>query len=202
MNTHHILLPENIRTKITERNKIRKENSKDSQLPELNKNINKLIQTNKTQLWKNKLEQSWDHKQNTHTLWNTISNMANKKPKQQLNRTITFNNKTSITPKEIATNFNKQFTNSTVYSTNKENRKINKTTQKLKPENNLEITENEVRKAIQTSKNNKSVGPDNINIQHLKHLGPIAIKFLTKLYNLSLLHNPPYSIMKYPLSGN
>ena len=38
-------------------------------------------------------------------------------------------------------------------------------------------------------KNNNSTGPDDINIRHLKHLGPRALDILTKLFNMSLNSN-------------
>ena len=46
--------------------------------------INKEITAYKTNLWKEKLDKNWDHKQNTHILWNTISSLENKNPKVAL----------------------------------------------------------------------------------------------------------------------
>src|SRR6188508_230739 len=43
--------------------------------------------------------------------------------------------------------------------------------------------------AIKNTKNKNSVGPDNLNIRHLKHLGPIAIQYLTDILNLALNTN-------------
>ena len=44
----------------------------------------------------------------------------------------------------------------------------------------------QVHDAIAKSPNNNSTGPDKINIHHLKHLGPLAIQYLTDILNLSL----------------
>ena len=128
------------------------------------------------------------HKSKTHILWKTINNLQNKKPAQDKNRTITFKNNIYIQPKEIATQFNKQFTNTNNYSTNKNNRKTNRKIDKL-TKTPINITETQVKHAIQESKINKSTGPDNINIQHLKHLGNTAITYLTKMYNIALNNN-------------
>src|SRR2546426_7505752 len=51
----------------------------------------------------------------------------------------------------------------------------------------------QVQEAIKSSKTNRSTGPDNINIQHLKHRGPLALDYLTKTYNLAIHNNtiPP-----------
>src|SRR5207253_4306715 len=90
---HHLLLPNNIRDKINARNNMRKSNPKDPNIAILNKEINILISTHKTNIWKDKLNENWDHKTNSHKLWNLMSNLNNKKPSQQENRTISFNNK-------------------------------------------------------------------------------------------------------------
>ena len=107
-------------------------------------------------------------------LWKTINNLANKKTVAQPNRTITFNNTAYTTPKQIAKAFNKQFVNVTKHTTKPNNRKIDKKTKSLK-QYYIQITIEQVKEAIRTSKNNNSTGPDNINIKHLKHLGPVAI---------------------------
>ena len=61
---------------------------------------------------------------------------------------------------------------------------IDKKTKSLK-QDYIQITIEQVKEAIRTSKNNNSTGPDNINIKHLKHLGPVAIAYLTQLYNIA-----------------
>ena len=43
--------------------------------------------------------------------------------------------------------------------------------------------------AIQHSKNNNSVGPDNLSIRHLKHIGPLGLTFLTSMYTTALNKN-------------
>ena len=44
----------------------------------------------------------------------------------------------------------------------------------------------QTKEAIKRSKASKALGPDQISNVHLKHLGPIGIEYLTKIYNLSL----------------
>ena len=189
MNSHHLLLPDNIRTKISERNKLRKQDSKNPNLPELNKEINKLIQTHRSNLWKEKLNENWNHKTNSKKFWQILNNLSNKKPTQQTNRTITFKNSEKTTAKEISESFNHQFTNITKHETKKYYRKIDKKTNNLAKNQNYRITTIQVKEAIKSSKTNNSTGPDNINIQHLKHLGTLAIEYLTKIYNLAIKTN-------------
>ena len=142
-NNNSKLLPEHVRQKITDRNTIRQANPRDKNLTALNQERDKLFETHKSNLWKEKLNENWDHKQNTHILWNTVQNLSNEKPKQDPNHTISFGNKNSITPRQIATAFNKQFTNRTKYTTKKENRKTDRSTKKLKS-THIDITTEQV----------------------------------------------------------
>ena len=182
------LLPENIRQQIKERNQIRASCRTDPQLQDLNRQIDKSIQDHRIAIWKEHLDDNWDHRQNSHKLWKTISGLSNKKPADRPNQVMYFNGKTASNSKEKAKNFNKQFINSTLHKTYRTNRTIDREISKLSgPE--ILITEEMTAKAIKSSNNNNSTGPDNINIQHLKHLGPIALKYLTKMFNLAVNNN-------------
>src|SRR6476469_7449501 len=76
----------------------------------------------------NKLEQNWDHKQNTHTYWNTLNRLNHTKSPEQTNNNIYFNNKPARTPLQKTTAFNKQFVNTVKYATKRTNRKVDKQT--------------------------------------------------------------------------
>ena len=182
-------LPAEILDKINERNNLRKTDSKHPNLQHLNNQINKLIQTHKTNYWKTKLSQQWDHKTNSKTLWNTINSLAGKRTQPQSNRTITFHNKIKTTATEIATSFNKQFTRASPHQTNSNNRKTDRSITQLPKGQHTPITNTQVITAIKNSKPSKSSGPDDINTLHLKHLGPNAINFLTTIYNLAIETN-------------
>ena len=52
-------------------------------------------------------------KKDTRKLWQTISKLSNKNTHEQVNRSITFNNKEKVTSKEKPEAFNKHFTNTT-----------------------------------------------------------------------------------------
>lgn len=64
------LLPEEIRQLITNRNQIRADNPLDDRLEEINKDISDRIKRHKTELWKDFLDEQWDHRQNTHFMEN------------------------------------------------------------------------------------------------------------------------------------
>jgi hypothetical protein len=182
-------LPTEIRELIKNRDKLQKQDRTDPQLQDLNKTISNKIIEFKQNLWKSKLNENWDHKTNSHILWKTLGNMSDKKTKIYPNRTITFNGNIKLTNKSIASSFIQQFTNITNYRSSKSNRKTDRTTKKLESTEEITITSNQTAHAIKNSKNNNSTGPDNINIKHLKHLGPIAIDYLTCIFNLSVNEN-------------
>ena len=84
--------------------------------------------------------------------------------------------------------FNKQYTNTVQHKTSHTNRKTDRATKQLHC-TPLNITTADTQNAIKKQRNNNSTGPDNINIRHLKHLGPIATTLLTHIYNTALNTN-------------
>ena len=100
----------------------------------------------------------------THTLWKTIHGLSNRAAPTPQNCTITFNKKIATSPKNIVNCFNKQFTNTVKHSTHKTNRSIDRAVHKL-PKHTITLTTTQVQEAIQHSKNNNSVGPDNLSIR-------------------------------------
>ena len=84
--------------------------------------------------------------------------------------------------------FYEQFTNTVKHSTHKTNRSIDRAVHKL-PKHTITLTTTQVQEAIQHSKNNNSVGPDNLSIRHLKHIGPLGLTFLTSMYTTALNKN-------------
>ena len=171
MNSNCRLLPEGIIGKITQRNNIRRANTRDPALKLLNEEITSDIQKYKQNIWKEHLDAHWDHRHNTHTLCKTIHGLSNRTPPHTLNTSITFNNIIATTPKHIANCFTKQFTNTVKHATH---RSINRAT------HNITLTTSQVQEAIKQSKNNNSQGPDKLNIRHLKHIGPLGLAFLSQ----------------------
>ena len=87
------LLLAHIVCKITQRNIMWRVNTCDPALKLLNEEIHK------HNLWKEHLDAHWDHTHNTHYGRPYISNRA---PPSHSNNSITFNNKITIPPKNIA----------------------------------------------------------------------------------------------------
>ena len=57
------------------------------------------------------------------------------------------------------------------------------------PKHTITLTTTQVQEAIQHSKNNNSVGPGNLSIRHLKHIGPLGLTFLKSMYTTALNKN-------------
>ena len=182
------LLPEEIRLKIRDRDEIHKNDPLDDRLRDLNRQIDQDIHKYREDLWRQHLDGDWDHRRNTYKLWTTIQRLNNKQATTHPNITIDFNGRTAITNRDKANHFTKQFTNITPHKTQQNTRHIIKQIHQL-PHQPILITSNQTSIAIKQSRTNKSTGPDNVNIQHLKHLGPRAIKYLTAIYNLAINSN-------------
>ena len=168
---------------------IRRANPCDPALKPLNHEITSDISLHKQNLWKEHLNANWDHRHNTHTLLKTIHGLSNRAAPTPQNCTITFNKKIATSPKNIVNCFNKQFKNTVKHNTHKTNRSIiDRAVHKL-PKHTITLTTTQVQEAIQHSKNNNSVGPDNLSIRHLKHIGSLGITFLTSMYTTALNKN-------------
>src|SRR6478609_7968593 len=77
--TRNSILPAPIRHFIKTKHNLSRTKPTDPNLEQLNDDITKRISDHKINLWKDKLEQNWDHKLNTHTCWNTLNRLNNKK---------------------------------------------------------------------------------------------------------------------------
>ena len=78
MHSNCRLLPDHIVCKITQRNNMRRANSCDPALKLLNEGITSDI--HKHNLWKGHLDAHWDHRHNTHIIWETIHGLSNRAP--------------------------------------------------------------------------------------------------------------------------
>ena len=122
-----------MRHNIEHRNNIRAQNASDPTISEKNSEITSLIQTHKSDIWREHRDTHCDHKHYTHTLWKTIHGLANKTQPQS--KSITFKEKTATSHTQIANAFNKQFTFTVEYKTHQTNRHIDRKTLKLQTTN-------------------------------------------------------------------
>lgn len=169
------------------RDTLRTTNPNDPRISEMNKEISKLVYLHKKTKWLEHLSEATFNK-GPKNLWKTTKGLLNKQTAPK-NNAIHFD-KPYTDAKKCAQMYNKQFT---VHPGKraKEGRRTKRmfnnysSLNKNNPEF-PELTSNDLCVAIKSIKPSKAMGPDEISPVMIKHLGPHAIHFLTKLLNLSL----------------
>ncbi len=177
-------IPEDASRLMKQRDETRKNNPTSPELHQLNTAIENKISNHIKKKWHETVEKVNAHS-NLTALWSTIRRLS-KGPQPESNRPIRFKGKPVTNTKNIATNFNLQFSSVTQKSSNKRTRVISNKIKSLPLSQHAFVCPEQVQKAISKSRPSKAFGPDNITMIHLKHLGPHGIQFLTQLFNLSV----------------
>ena len=131
--------------------------------------------------------ETMDQKTDVTKLWRIIKGIDGRPKREAENEAITFNGISFSSSKQLATKFNQQFNTSKLgrHTSSRETRVVTRVS-KRKPLETVRIfTTDLVMKAIKSCRNSKAFGPDKLSIFHLKHLGPMAIEYITTLFNLS-----------------
>ena len=170
---------------IKQRDETRRNNPHSKDIPTLNARIDFLISKQRMEKWKEHVA-TFDRKTNVTKLWKTIGAITGKKQSAPPNQGIKFNEKQIKDASSMSNAFNIQYARPMNHKTEKDNRKISRNIKKQPLNDAPVITSKQVKTAIQNAKNSKAFGPDNISTTHMKHLGPNAINYLTKIFNLSL----------------
>ena len=128
-----------------------------------------------------------DRRSNPQRFWNLLKRLSGKRAKQNPNQPIAFAQKTFTSRSDIADAFCKQYLNAPAYKASKESRETFRETKRNDLDRNFTpFTEEMTRETIKAAKNSTAVGPNSINVLHLKHLGRNGIRYLTRLFNLSV----------------
>jgi hypothetical protein len=176
-------LPTETARLIDERDALRTNDPVNNRIPELNREINNNIKDYRLNKWNDHLSTC---DPGSKKLWNTIKSLSDQ-PIQPDNQSISFNNKSTIDAKEMATKFNQQYTPTIdkkpeqAYRNLLRNMKKNPTS-----DPKIVFSPAQVQEAINKSKSSKAIGPDDISPIMLKNLGPHGIRFLTSIYNKSI----------------
>ena len=180
-------LPDAARPLIRERDALRQTDPHDPNIPLLNNQITATIANNARKTWIEKVESCSPH-QSPSAFWSLLRSLSGKKTRPPPNQPISFGNRTLTRHSDIAKSFCRQFTAAPNRARTRASRRLRRHTRSRHPLNInwSPITTAATSKAIRDSGNSTAMGPDGLNILHLKHLGPIAISYLTSLYNLSL----------------
>ena len=114
--------------------------------------------------------------QNSRKYWKIFNNLSGKRPHQDPNQPISFNNQVYTKPQSIATHFCNQFTRPMPHRPSPQTRQILKQIHRQHPLDHSSdaFTTAQVEHAIKSSSNTTASSPDGLTILHLRHLGPTA----------------------------
>jgi hypothetical protein len=167
--------------KIKSRDELRKNNPESPDLAVLNRDILSEISGHRNHKWRDKVENI----KCSSKLLKLVKNL-NGKNEASPNETIKFKGKILSSPGDISSAFNEQYSSVVKHKSSKFSRVISKQIKKNKFDDATTFTTEQTKEAIKSAKPSKAAGPDNITNLHLKHLGPNGIKYLTRIFNLSM----------------
>ena len=172
---------------MTRRDDLRKRDRTLPELPRLDKDIQKCICEHKRQKWRDFVE-NMDHKTGITKMWRIIKGIDGRGKRTTENEVISFNGISFSSSKQLAAKFNKQFNTSKqgIHSTSRETRLVTRGTKRKPMDMADTFTADIVTRAIKSCRNSKAFGPNKLSIFHLKNHGPIAIEYITALFNLSV----------------
>ena len=132
--------------------------------------------------------QKADRRTNPSAYWRLLKGLSGKRASTSPNQPIHFNGKPFTKTSSISNQFCRQYTNAKQYKQDKESRQVYKN---LKVTNPLDrsftpFSSSDTVDAIKATKHSTAVGPNGLTALHLKHLGPLGIRYLTHLFNLSV----------------
>ena len=190
-------LPDAARPLIREREALRRDRPRDPSIARLDHEINAIIATTARKTWIDKVESCSPH-ESPGAFWSLLRSLSGSKARPPPNQPVSFGDRTLTRHSDIAKAFCKQFTAAPPRPRNKDPRRLKRRIRARHPLNTnwSPISAAATSQAIRDSGNSTAMGPDGLNILHLKHLGPTGITYLTSLYNLSLNNADVPSIWK------
>ena len=153
----------------------------------LNTQISASIASSARQRWMETVQRA-DRRVNPSHYWRLLKSLTGKRVSALPNQPIKFKDKTLTKSSSIANHFCKQYSNVKEFKQDKESRRIYKN---LKICNTLDrdctpFSESDTIEAIKSSKSSPAAGPNDLTMLHLKHIGPLGVRYLTHLFNLSM----------------
>ena len=172
---------------IKERDDRRCQDPNDPELPGLNIRISASIASTARQKWMDTVQQA-DRRTNPTHYWRLLKSLTGKRVSSPPNQPIKFKNKPVTKISSIANHFCKQYANVKEFKQDKEARQIFKNLKICNPldRSYAPFSESDTTDAIKASKNSPAAGPNGLTMLHMKHLGPLGIRFATHLFNLSV----------------
>ena len=160
------------------RDAIRRENAADPRLRQLSAEINALVSAHCKDLWLRHLEES---DKGSKRLWSTIKNLSN--PRRSGRPTLTFEGGTPLDSQKCCAALNRQFVEHPARP-NRDHRCIRRKIRSLSHTQDVEITPEDVSKAIKAAKASTAIGPDGLAMIMLKHVGEKGLTYMAETFSL------------------
>jgi hypothetical protein len=176
-------IPTATTNKMKERDNLRETNPDSPDIQTLNREILQEVNLHRKNKWREKINEITSGC--SSKLFKLIKNL-NGKGCSNSNQAIKFKGRYLTSSLDIANGFNKQYSSVVRHISSKTSRCVTRNIKKNSLEDPPSFTTQQTAEAIKASKASKAAGPDNISNLHLKHLGPIGVSYLTKIFNLSL----------------
>ena len=172
---------------IRERDDLRRQDPNDPEILGLNTRISASIASSARQRWMETVQRA-DRRANPSHYWRLLKSLTGKRVSAPPNQPIKFKDKTLTKSSSIANHFCSQYSNVKEFKQDKESRRIYKNLKICNPldRSYTPFSESDTIKAIKSSKNSPAAGPNDLTMLHLKHIGPLGVRYLTHLFNLSM----------------
>ena len=146
--------------------------------------------------WKEKVEDT-NAGNNPGKYYNLLRGLSGKRNRPPPNQPIHFKGKPRTHAAGIANGFIHQYPSLRRHRQDPLNRRTTRKIRKRRLDYEFSpFSSDDVKSAIDSSSNSSASGPDGLTHLHLKQIGPIALDYLTKLYNLSVQHADVPAIWK------
>ena len=183
-----------IRQKLRTRNHLRKQFPTPdiiNHLQALNTEITDDIRAQQRAIWKDTLA-TITFNTNPSALWRLIQDLNNKYTRApDTHEALTTPNNSVPSPQQQANILNKHYANISRLPQPHTDRRPTRLQHRQRLDTDLPppFTPESVKSTIDKTPSTSSTGPDGISYRHLKHLGPVAIRALTSIFNHSITHN-------------
>ena len=182
-------LSERSRELMRERDRLRANDPTDPRIAQKDEQIQCEIDRNNREEWRKEMEHC-SIKRRPMRFWRTIRRLSGRRTFTAPNQPITFSNRNFSDKRKIATNFVKQFTRPVPHRQNPATRRVLRQIRKKHKLDHsaMPFTPNQVQEAIKASGNSTALSPDGLTVHQLKHLGPLGLRYLCRIFNLSFAH--------------
>ena len=193
-------LTEHARQLARERDALRQADPTSPQIPDLEAQISRETEQNKRNIWRSKMD-SCSIKRCSGKYFKILRDLSGKRGHQDPNQPITFEGRVFTDRRKIAKKFARLFARPTQHAPDRSTRTLLRRIHRDHRLNPREtpFTPARVRDAIADSKNSTAPSADGLTIHQLKHLGPLGIEYLTKLFNLSFQQASLPAIWKHAI---